>query len=120
MSRKKHKRADHRADCAGEGFIGLPRRVKRSEAYRTLSLFERAVFMEILAAFNGYNNGTIVISQRQIANEIGNSNYRKIGRSIAALIERGLIDITTEGLWGKRRAREYRLLRHVSWRRHCP
>lgn len=109
MGRKKRQQADNRADLRGGGFIGLPQVVHKSKAYRSLSVFERAVLLEIIAAFNGYNNGTIVISQRQIAKALENSNYAKIGRSIAVLMERGLLDIETEGLWKKRRAREYRL-----------
>lgn len=109
MGKNKRQQADNRADLRGGGFIGLPRAVFKSEAYCSLSLFERAVFMEILAAFNGYNNGKIVISQRQIAISINNSNFRKIGRSIAVLIERGLLCIETDSLFKKRHAREYRL-----------
>lgn len=109
MSRKKRHHADNKADLKGGGFVGLPTAVHRSGAYRSLTAFERAVFIEILAAFNGYNNGKIVISHRQIAEALGNSNYRKISRSIAVLIEHGLLDIETESVWKQRRAREYRL-----------
>jgi len=109
MSRKKRIRSDHRADLRGGRFIGLPSVVKDSDAYGSLSLFERAVLIEILAAFNGYNNGRIVISQRQIADNLKNSNFRKIGKSIAVLCERGLLDVATDSVWKDRRAREYRL-----------
>lgn len=109
MARKKRLQADHRADLRGKRFIGLPMVVKDSEAFRSLSLMERCVLIEILAKFNGYNNGAIVISHRQIAEELGNSNYGKISRAIAVLIERGFLDIATEAVWKKRTAREYRL-----------
>lgn len=109
MGRKKRQQADHRADLRGGRFIGLPEVVHKSEAFRSLSVFERSVFFEILATFNGYNNGRIVISQRQIAEALGNSNYRKISRAIAVLMERGLISISEESIWQERRAREYRL-----------
>jgi hypothetical protein len=108
MGRKKHS-SDQRADTRGGGFIGLPGVVHRSEAYRSLPAFERAVLIEIIAVFNGYNNGELVISQRQLSERLENTNYRKIGRAIAVLIERGLLDISTEGVWKQRLARQYRL-----------
>lgn len=106
--RKKHQ-ADQRADLRGSGFIGLPIVVHKSDAYRSLTPFERAVLTEILAAFNGYNNGEIAVSHRQIADALGNSNFRKISRAIVVLIERGLLDIATDAVWKQRLAREYRL-----------
>ena len=109
MSRRRKQPSDHRADLRGAGFIGLPVAVHRSAAYRSLPTFERAVLTEIIAAFNGYNNGEIAVSHRQIADALGNSNYRKISQSIATLIERGLLDISTEAVWKQRLAREYRL-----------
>jgi hypothetical protein len=109
MGRRQKHHADQRADLRGAGFIGLPVVVHKSEAYRSLSTFDRAVMTEILAAFNGYNNGRIAVSHRQIADALGNTNFRKISRSIATLIERGLLDISTEAVWKQRLAREYRL-----------
>lgn len=109
MARKRRHQSDQRADLKGKGFIGLPRVVKESGAYRSLSVFDRAVLIEILSVFNGYNNGKLVISHRQIAEALGNSNFGKISRSIATLIERGLVDIETESIWKERMAREYRL-----------
>lgn len=81
----------------------------QSEAYQSLTPFERAILIELLARFNGYNNGSIVVSYRQFAAALGNSNYRKIGRAIAVLMQRGLIDISTESIWKERKSREYRL-----------
>lgn len=108
MGRKRFQ-ADQRADLRGGKFIGLPTVVHKSDAYRSLPVFERAVLTEMLATFNGYNNGKLVVSHRQLADALGNSNYRKISRAVAVLIERGLLDIATESVWKQRRAREYRL-----------
>jgi hypothetical protein len=58
---------------------------------------------------NGYNNGEIGLSQRQMGERIGTSNYRRIGPAIAELMEHGLIDVTAEGKWKQRLARQYRL-----------
>ncbi|QZP08190.1 hypothetical protein [Caenibius sp. WL] len=106
---RKRLQADQRADLRGGKFIGLPTVVHKSEAYRSLPVFERAVLTEMLATFNGYNNGKLVVSHRQLAAALGNSNFGRISRAIAALIEHGLLDIATESLWKQRRAREYRL-----------
>lgn len=108
MARNRHQ-SDQRADLKGSGFVGLPNVVHRSAAYKVLPLFERAVLFEIIATFNGYNNGEIVISQRQISEAIGNTNYRKIGKAIARLMEVGLVEVSAEGVWKQRQARQYRL-----------
>lgn len=108
MGRSK-KKADHRAATRGAGFTGLPHVVQDSLAHRSLNLWGRAVLMEILREFHGYNNGTIAISQRQLAERLGTSNFRKISRAVADLFDRGLIDVNTNGDWKARMAREYRL-----------
>jgi hypothetical protein len=58
---------------------------------------------------NGYNNGQIGRSQRQLAEALGTTNFRAIGKGIAELMEHGFIDVTAEGQWKARQAREYRL-----------
>ena len=108
MGRKKWK-ADHRADTRGEGLIGLPKCVKHSEAYRSLDLYARAVLIEILDRFNGYNNGQIGCSYREIAEGLGNKNFTRIARAVADCMERGLLDIAHEAVWKERHSRQYRL-----------
>ena len=109
MGKRRKSHSDQRADLRGGGFLGLPGVVHRSGAYRSLPTYERAVLTEIIGAFNGYNNGEIVVSQRQISEALGNQNFGKIGKAIAVLIERGLIGIATESVWKQRLARQYRL-----------
>ena len=65
--------------------------------------------VELVLAFNGYNNGKIAVSQRQLSARLQNSNFGKIGRAIAELVEHGFIDVEVEGHWKARLAREYRL-----------
>lgn len=108
MGRKRHQ-ADHRADLRGKGFVGLPVAVVYSDAFARLSLCARAVLVEILARFNGYNNGHIAVSQRELAARLNTSNFRKISDATAELMQCGFIDIETEGKWKQRHAREYRL-----------
>lgn len=108
MSRKKQK-ADCRADTRGGPWAGIPVCVINSPSYRDLGLWARAILVEITARMNGYNNGKIAMSQREISDALGNSNMRKIGRAVAELIEHGFLDVSAEGIWKQRQAREYRL-----------
>ena len=57
---------------------------------------------------NGYSNGKLAVSQRELVDGIGCSP-RKIVRGIAELMEHALIDVETDGKWKERMAREYRL-----------
>ena len=131
MSKPKRK-VDQRAVTRGGGFTGLPHVVQDSAAYLSLSLYARQVLLEVLRRFNGYNNGRIAISQRELGERLGSTNYRKIGKAVADLVDRGLIDVKTDGDWKARMAREYRLtfvstgdqVRHVQatedYRNWCP
>ena len=114
MAKKSKDRAWHRADTRGKYLLGLPHVVADSQAYLSLSPFERAVLLEILRRFNGYNNGNIVISYEQIGERLkGRNSCRpnngRIGKAVARLFEVGLIGEPTPGNWLERRAREYRL-----------
>lgn len=106
---KRRKQADHRANLRGGRFVGLPTVVLESAAYLYLDAFDRAVLVEIMRKFDGYNNGRIAISQRELAERLRNTNFRRIGRAIGKLVEHGLVAIDLEGSWEERRAREYRL-----------
>ncbi len=106
---KKRYQADHRADLRGEPFIGLPAAVVYSEAYTGLSLAARAVLIEILGRFKGYNNGLIGVSSRELCARLNTSNARRISIAVRELFEAGLIDIPVEGKWKARQARLYRL-----------
>ena len=104
---KKH--SDHRADLRGKPFIGLPAAVLYSPAYARLSPMARAVLLEILARFCGYNNGDIAVSYRQLAERLSTSNYRRISAAIVELVSLGFVDVAAEGNWKPRLARRYRL-----------
>ena len=108
MGRKKY-RADHRADTRGDGLIGLPKVVFKSAAYRSLDLYGRAVLLSILSRFNGYNNGAIGCSYREIGEDLGNQNFGRIAKAIADCMARGLLDIAAESIWKERHSRQYRL-----------
>ena len=107
-------RADHRADTRGGALSGLPHIVSDSPAYLSLSPFERAVLMEILRLFRGFNNGDIAITYQRIGERLRGTNASppnngRIARAIAILVDRGLIAEPTPASWLERRARRYRL-----------
>ena len=108
MARKRHQ-ADHRADLRGHPFIGLPAAVAYSQAYTRLSMAARAVLTEILGRFNGYNNGMIGISSRELCARLNTTNGRRISDATRELFEAGLIDIAVEGKWKARQARLFRV-----------
>lgn len=105
----KKSKADNRADTRGGGWIGLPLCVYNSLAFRSLDAHARSVLLAIMARFNGYNNGRIAVSFTNICDDLGNSNRRRIGKSIAALVDRGILYVEAEGKWKANLAREYRL-----------
>lgn len=109
MGRKKRQQADHKADLRGGKWAALPVAVLTSRAYVSLPAFERALLFEFVLRFNGYNNGKISFSHREIAERMGTKNYKRIARAVACLIETGLLAIATDSVWKERRAREYRL-----------
>ena len=109
MAHRRKAKADHQADTGGMPWAGLPHVVLNSLAYQYCDLWERAILVELVRVFNGFNNGSIALSQRQIGERLHTSNWSRIGRSIAGLMEKGLIDVSVEGQWKERLAREYRL-----------
>lgn len=107
MARGKVK-ADCIAATRGEGFAGIPKCVIASPAYRSLSLHARAVLVELVARMNGYNNGAIAVSQRELVEALGCTS-RKIVSAVTELLEHGMLDVLAEGQWKARLARQYRL-----------
>ncbi|WP_157783623.1 hypothetical protein [Rhizorhabdus wittichii] len=108
MGRKKI-RADQRADTRGGQWVGIPHVVVDSVAYRSLSDRAARILVELARRFNGYNNGSIALSQRELGEALHIQNYGSIGRAIAELVDRGLLAVALEGNWKERDARQYRL-----------
>lgn len=65
--------------------------------------------VEIAARLDGYNNGRIAISYRELARRLNRRNEGPFGPAIAKLIAHGFLEIMTDACWRDRRAREYRL-----------
>jgi hypothetical protein len=107
MGRRKVQ-ADCKADTRGGRWAGIPVCVVESASYRGCSVHAKAILVELVARMNGYNNGKIAVSQRQLTEAL-QCSPRKVVRCLAELMERGLIDVHSEGKWKERMAREYRL-----------
>lgn len=105
---KRRIKADCRADTRGGHWAGIPVCVIDSAAYKDCSVHAKAALVELVARMNGYNNGKIAVSQRQLTEAL-RCSPRKIVRCIAELMEHGLIDVHAEGKWKERMAREYRI-----------
>lgn len=106
---KRKARAPCHADTRGRPWAGIPVCVIESPAYRDLSLWARAILVELVARMNGYNNGSIAISVTEVCAALGNSNRGKAARAIAELMEHGFIDLSVQADWKHKKAREYRL-----------
>lgn len=101
-------KADCRADTRGGSWAGIPICVINSAAYRSLSLAARATLVELVGRMNGYNNGEIGISNRQVVDAL-HCSPRTVVAAFAELVDRGMIDVAVEGQWKERQARQYRL-----------
>jgi hypothetical protein len=106
---RKANQPDQRAATRGGGFTGLPHVVQDSLAYRYLSIYGRAVLMEMVRQFNGYNNGRIGLSFDMICLRLHTTNRRAISAAIVELIDHGLVDVGAAHDRKHHKAREYRL-----------
>jgi hypothetical protein len=80
-------------------------------AWRSLTAQGRAVFLELLARYNGSNNGRIALSVRE-ASTLCNIAVNTARRALAELEERGFIECVRRGHFDRkaRHATEWRLL----------
>jgi hypothetical protein len=106
---KRKPQNDQRANLRGKGFVALPHVLLDSPAWRRLSPRARAVLIELLKDHNGYNNGNIGKSYREIGKAIGTSNFRTIANAITELVKYGFVAIEADALVWERHAREYRI-----------
>ena len=108
MRKGRKVKADCRADTRGGPWAGIPVCVIESAAYRDCSVHARAVLVELVSRMRGYNNGKLAVSQRKLVSSL-RCSPRKVVRAIAEPMEHGFLDISVEGKWKERMARQYRL-----------
>ncbi|OYX62753.1 MAG: hypothetical protein B7Y89_07650 [Novosphingobium sp. 32-60-15] len=97
-------KADHRGN-----FIMLPRAVMESVAWRHASMRARSILLVLLFHHNGWNNGTLAISVKQIGKALGNQNHAANGQALAELMQFGFIECTSGADHGQAKARTYRI-----------
>ncbi|MDW3221988.1 MAG: hypothetical protein R8G34_03750 [Paracoccaceae bacterium] len=69
-------------------FVQLTECLQRTEAWATLKLCPRALYVELKRRYNGHHNGQIFLSQRDAAKAL-NVHRNAIGPSFGALDEPG-------------------------------
>ena len=114
------RRNRHRSDgLLGKNFVGLPRYLLNSLAWRTLKPVPRTAFVELLGIYNGVNNGRLAMSARTLSVAI-NVSRATAARALAELIERGFIEQTRYGAFSCkfRLASEWRVTLHHCDRTH--
>jgi hypothetical protein len=79
--------------------VQLPEWVQASEAWRTLPVGPRALYVELKRRFNGSNNGRVILSHRDAAKAV-NAHRNTVGRWFSELEERGFIVMAQAPHWG--------------------
>ena len=69
----------------------------------------RVVLQVMLFHHDGWNNGKLAISVKQIGKALGNQNHAANGQALAELIELGFLECTSGADHGQAKARTYRL-----------
>jgi hypothetical protein len=108
------RRNRHRSNgVLGKNFLGLPRLLLQSAAWRTLKPVPRAAFVELVGVYNGTNNGWLGMSARSLAAAI-NVSRATAARALKELTERGFIEQTRASAFSckVRLASEWRLTFH--------
>ena len=96
MSRSRKMSAKGRS-TGREPFVMLPHWVFDSPAYRSLKPGPRALLWEINRRFNGFNNGKIAFSQRDMAIALNISDRETIAGYARELVAKGFIKAVRVG-----------------------
>lgn len=95
---------DHRGN-----FFMVPRSVIECVAWRHASLRARAVLQVFQFCHDGFNNGEITLSIKQIGKALGDQCHGANARAVAELIELGFLECTSDATHGQSKARSYRV-----------
>lgn len=102
-------KSEHRMSIRDSGgFVQIPK-TTIGALLKQVSFRGVMVFQAIALRFNGYNNGKIVVSMREIAETIGSSDHGANARAITELVQAGFVWIGATYAKGSRLAREYGL-----------
>jgi hypothetical protein len=98
-----------KGDARGGRFFLLPFCVIRSEAFRTASPRAIKLLFALCCKHNGFNNGAIGLSFRELADMMDSQNHGANGKALRELIQRGFVTVEKIYPRGQRLANEYRL-----------
>lgn len=97
MAKRKRSRVNAKGrNTNTDRFVALRHRLLASEAYRSLSLAARCLWVELAMIENGSNNGSLYLSVRDAADRLGMSDLTSTSRAFDELIDRGFIRCTKE------------------------
>lgn len=103
------KRKTERGDSRGGKFLLLPHCLLASEAFRTASPRAIKVLLALCMKHDGFNNGKIGVSFRELATLIDSGNNVANSNALCELMERGIVALARSYPKGQRLANEYRL-----------
>lgn len=108
MGRRRDSKSLHKADPRGGGYTLLPHAVLDR---LLVTVGPRAVTaaLAIVRRFNGFNNGRIALSTRDLAEAIGSANHKANIAALHELERTGFIAVTARYPKGQRKANEYRI-----------
>lgn len=106
--------ATGRNEKLNQKFVQLPDSILSSPAYRSLTPNARALLVELISLYNGYNNGALWLSVDDAAARIGRSDHHVASAAFDELIEVGLIAVVNLAYYSIKtgigsRARTFRL-----------
>jgi len=105
----KHNKTGRSTNIIGGRVIALPYSVIESPGYLNTTPMAKCVFIEIMRLYNGSNNGMIAVSCRSVGARL-NVNHVTVARAIKNIINCGLLRLTKDSNFSKKRkAAEYRL-----------
>lgn len=73
----------------------------QTEAWRSLTPAERAVYVEVRALFDGRNNGSLTLSNRDAADRC-NINKDTAGRAFGRLTQLGFLEVVEKGWFNRK------------------
>jgi hypothetical protein len=102
-------RKRNRRRSTTERFVGLPHYMLRSHAWHILTPVARAVLIEVMAIYNGSNNGYLALSACTAA-ERANCSKDTAARAFRELRAKGFLELSIQGAFRRkdRHAGEWR------------
>lgn len=93
MGKDVHRRGGRKASHTN--FIGIDRRAADSPAFIELSVFARALYLDLRRQFNGYNNGDICAADTIL--ESYGWSHSTIAKHLKQIVDHGLMVKTRQG-----------------------